>query len=126
MVLGVLRSRHGGGLCSWPILALALFGMAVILAGRDLDLCFDWTSVRRRSLAGTEVVAVPESRPASLEKLLLPYNKVMVESLKRASIRSSLRNPSFFGQSLSFLWPWRMPWPRFGRTCSLFIHLLTV
>ena len=41
--------------------------MAVILAGRGLDPCFDWTSFRRRSLAGTEIVAVLESRPASLD-----------------------------------------------------------
>jgi len=42
-------------------------GMAVMLAGRGLDAGFVWTSVRRRSLAGTEAVAVPESRPAGLE-----------------------------------------------------------
>ena len=40
--------------------------MAVTLAGHSLDPCFGWTSGRRRSLAGTEVVAVPESRHASL------------------------------------------------------------
>lgn len=97
-----------------------------MLAGRGLDPCFDWTSVPRRSLAGTEVVAVSESRPGSLEKLLLPYNNVMVESLEGASGRSSLRKISFFGHSLSFLWPWRMPWPRFGHTSSLLVPGLTV
>ena len=39
-------------------------------------LSFDWTSVPRRSLAGTEVVAVPESRPASLGN----YCSITIES----------------------------------------------
>ena len=88
--------------------------MAVTLAGHGLDPCFGWTSGRRRSLAGTEVVAVPESRPASLGNYcsLLTYNKVMVESLEEASVRDSPRNHSFFGHSLSFLWHQRIPWPR--------------
>lgn len=53
-----------------------LLAMAVILAGRGLGPCFDWTSVRRRSLAGTEVVAVPENRPTSLGN----YCSLMIQS----------------------------------------------
>ena len=90
MVLGVLRSSHGGGLCSWPIFALAfLFSMAVILAGRDFDPRFDWTFVRRRSLTGTEVGAVPGGRPGSLDDYcsltmkswLYIWRKLLLEAL---------------------------------------------
>ena len=66
--------------------------MAVIWAGRCLNPCFDWTSVRRRSLAGTEVMTVPESRPASLDNYCFLTKKSWFENLEKASIRSSLRN----------------------------------
>ena len=69
--------------------------MAVTWAGRCLNPCFDWTSVRRRSLAGTEVLVVPKNRPASLENYcfhttkscLKVWRKPLLEAL-RATARS--------------------------------------
>lgn len=87
--------------------------IAVTLAGHGSDPCFGWTSGRRWSLAGTKVVAVSESRLASLGNScsLLTYRTVMIESLKEASLRGSPHNHSIFGHSLSFIWHRRIHGP---------------
>ena len=95
--------------------------MAVVLAGQGLDPRFGWTSCLRRALAGTEVAAV-----SGTWQLLLTYDKVMIEFLEETSVGNPLRNPSFFGHSLSMLWPSQIQWPRFGRASSLPVLLLTV